>query len=373
MKAISSQTLSNSDIAPSKGADASPISSGGKASKPFQALLATAVHQQEGGKKGLSLDKLASLKGEKVLNSKEVKTPSLKNVLGQKGKGISQELEAGGDLTEGKDAKSTSGKEASLFPLLSLKAENGLLPSLDKEKESSALAETTSKGRLMNLGGKDLLVSVEDRRTQGTGKNSPTLSKDKKLASFEKEGKNFSPKLTTQETSPTGTGSSVENRLGSTQFSPASLKRDLADLSPDFWSEWEAKVDAQIVDKARIVLKDGERGEIQLRLYPEKLGSVRIRLDVEGSHVLARFVVDNAQVKEVFEANSASMQQSLEQSGLSVSLDFSTAGEGNGGKDGSPFADGKGNAFFSSKQESDIEVINVALSQEVQSIIDMMI
>lgn len=219
--------------------------------------------------------------------------------------------------------------------------------------------------------GRSIEVSIENlRKDSSLLKGSKTQQSLRAQNSFKKEEKSFSLKtdLISQNdlrlTSPTSANFSSVATEG--------VKKDTLSLSSQFWQEWESKIDAQIVDKAKIILKDGNSGEIQLKLYPERLGTVRVSLDIEGSQVLARFILDNSQVREVFEANSAFLQKSLEESGLSISLNFSSFSEGSSKESEQDLEDFDSDLALASLND-EVETLEVSLSEDAQALIDMII
>lgn len=59
-------------------------------------------------------------------------------------------------------------------------------------------------------------------------------------------------------------------------------------------------------------------GEVKMKLHPESLGEVRIKLNVESGLVRAEIVVDNPEVKSIIEADSSFLRDSLGQHGLTL-------------------------------------------------------
>ncbi|MEW5813896.1 MAG: flagellar hook-length control protein FliK [Spirochaetota bacterium] len=89
----------------------------------------------------------------------------------------------------------------------------------------------------------------------------------------------------------------------------------------------------QIVKQTGIILRDNDRGEIRLVLRPEKLGKVSIRLNLNDNNIAGRIIVENNNVKEVFEHNLDSLYRALrengfETSGLKVSIGNEQSGAG---------------------------------------------
>lgn len=87
----------------------------------------------------------------------------------------------------------------------------------------------------------------------------------------------------------------------------------------------------QLVDQARIVLKDQNAGEIRMTLYPESLGKVKVALDLSDNTLAGQIFVENQTVKEVFQSNLDGLMQAFREGGYSdLSLQVSV-GNGNGG------------------------------------------
>ncbi|MFP4329771.1 MAG: flagellar hook-length control protein FliK [Spirochaetaceae bacterium] len=72
----------------------------------------------------------------------------------------------------------------------------------------------------------------------------------------------------------------------------------------------------EIVRNARVMLREGGNGELRLNLSPKELGSVRIQLQLEDSHIAGRIIVENSTVREVFEQNLEQLQRAFQSQGL---------------------------------------------------------
>lgn len=100
----------------------------------------------------------------------------------------------------------------------------------------------------------------------------------------------------------------------------------------------------EIVQAARIVLKDGDSGTIRLRLRPESLGEVKIELNLSEKSISGKIVVASEEAKSAFERNMAELsdafrQGGFETAGLEVSVGSGSGGEagGEGGREPAPF------------------------------------
>ncbi|WNY66658.1 flagellar hook-length control protein FliK [Borreliella lusitaniae] len=92
--------------------------------------------------------------------------------------------------------------------------------------------------------------------------------------------------------------------------------------------EWNLKINKNIVDKAKVVLKSNNTGEIKLVLKPKELGSIRINLNLDSNNnLLGKIVVDNQNVKLLFDQNMHSLNKMLGESGFNANLNLFLAGE----------------------------------------------
>ncbi len=94
----------------------------------------------------------------------------------------------------------------------------------------------------------------------------------------------------------------------------------------------EPSVISQVVQNARI-LKSNPHAEIKMRLKPEQLGQVRIRLVIQNSAISADVSVENPDVREIITANLNQLRESLLQEGILVeNFNVSVDSEGRSGK-----------------------------------------
>ncbi len=129
----------------------------------------------------------------------------------------------------------------------------------------------------------------------------------------------------------------------------------------------------QIVDQARLI-RSGENTEMVIRLRPEHLGNLTLRISVTGNgSVNATFQSDNAQVRAIIESSMAQLKQDLENQGLKVNNVevYSGLGDGlmQGGQSQSEYQQQQSNAARHSKLdmdalEDDMDLISVETSTE---------
>jgi len=88
----------------------------------------------------------------------------------------------------------------------------------------------------------------------------------------------------------------------------------------------------EIVQSARIVLKDGDSGSIRMRLNPPELGHVKIELNLADNSISGRIVVESDEAKTAFEKGMADLQDAFRSGGFeSARLEVSVGSGGQGG------------------------------------------
>lgn len=73
----------------------------------------------------------------------------------------------------------------------------------------------------------------------------------------------------------------------------------------------------QVIEKAKVVLT-GDKSEMVMDLKPDSLGKLSLKVVTERGIVMAKFVAESQQVKEVLESNMQLLKDSLEKQGLSI-------------------------------------------------------
>lgn len=95
----------------------------------------------------------------------------------------------------------------------------------------------------------------------------------------------------------------------------------------------KSKIIQQVRSQMKIVLRKSNNEAI-LRLKPEMLGKINVKIEIESSsRVTAHFVVENNTVKEVLQKDTSILRQSLEDRGLEVDqieIDVADREESNG-------------------------------------------
>jgi flagellar hook-length control protein FliK len=73
-----------------------------------------------------------------------------------------------------------------------------------------------------------------------------------------------------------------------------------------------------IIDKAKISVRDSSNGTFTVKLFPKELGSVNVNLIMENGVITGKFLVDNEDVKNQLISNLSELKYQLEESGISV-------------------------------------------------------
>jgi len=110
----------------------------------------------------------------------------------------------------------------------------------------------------------------------------------------------------------------------------------------------------EIVQSARIVLRDGDSGTIRLRLRPESLGNVKIELNLTDNNISGRIVVESDEAKSAFERNMSELSDAFRRGGFeSASLQVSVgSGSGSGANANSGTGEGP---FYSERLRAAVD------------------
>lgn len=98
----------------------------------------------------------------------------------------------------------------------------------------------------------------------------------------------------------------------------------------------------EIVQSARIILKDGDSGSIRMRLNPPELGNVKIELHLADNSISGRIVVESDAARSAFEKGMASLQDAFRSGGFESAKLEVQVGSGNAQGQGAWNGGGRG-------------------------------
>lgn len=186
----------------------------------------------------------------------------------------------------------------------------------DKEGSKRSFDPTVSEAKK----GKKPLIQVTDLRTKVDPAAQKEASKDfkKNFVTSVKETENGAVQMTMDLNSQAQKNIlSLDSQSAASDGSnfQAMLKNQITQNAGDF------------VRAANIVLRDNDQGSINLILHPEKLGNVKINMEVHGKSIVGHITVASREAMEAFEQSVDALKNSFLQSGFEdASFDFSFAG-----------------------------------------------
>jgi hypothetical protein len=128
-----------------------------------------------------------------------------------------------------------------------------------------------------------------------------------------------------------GTGAAQNGRESAALERLTSADLKSAAQAESFLSrELHNNLNGDIVREASVMLRDGGKGLIRLKLYPEALGNVQVRLSLSGNSVQGVITVESPEALSAFEHERAALETAFRESGFEgASLDMQMSGGGN--------------------------------------------
>ena len=90
-------------------------------------------------------------------------------------------------------------------------------------------------------------------------------------------------------------------------------QQEMKGRSPEFRQSLQ-----DIIDKARITVRDNRNANFNVKLYPRELGNVNVNLSLENGVVTAKFFVDSDEAKNLLSQNMDTLKQQLLDAGIEV-------------------------------------------------------
>jgi flagellar hook-length control protein FliK len=195
---------------------------------------------------------------------------------------------------------------------IATKPERGGLNRNETAENTAAFTGTMVKGKLKNERGiqhqkhKPAEAAVSDKKSIESGE---AVQQRQKLAGDQAAlGK--------------GAGSGSENNRDNSQLFTGKTestarhvqeRTESAAKMPEFRQSLQ-----EIMDRARVTIRDNRNGSFTVKLFPKELGSVNVSLVMENGVVNGRFLVDNNDARTALLSNMENLLDDLQQSGVSV-------------------------------------------------------
>lgn len=185
----------------------------------------------------------------------------------------------------------------------------------------------------------------ENLQVQATNSDKADLNKNGNEDSSEKQEESTYKTKANTEAKQTVIGDKLNQETPKDMVAPQNDKLDfqlnIKQATTNLQKESLVKINQsdimnQVIKKAEIIVQ-GSHQEMIMKLEPESLGKLNLKLVVENGLITAKFVAESQQVKEVLESNFNKLKDALQEKGITVQ-GFSVSV----GQEGTNFNSGQG-------------------------------
>lgn len=185
-------------------------------------------------------------------------------------------------------------------------------------QETPAVAQETTAAVENNPGVE--IKGIDEKSKSALSSDTGSENMNKEASPIEKETRVSAVEV---KASTSSEADNVENS-GSNTVNPLNLNQLQKNDISSVLDKTETKVTVQakeiinqVVEKAKII-NTPEKSEIMMELKPDSLGKLSLKVVTEQGIVLAKFVAESEQVKQILETNMQLLKDSLEKQGMNV-------------------------------------------------------
>lgn len=191
-------------------------------------------------------------------------------------------------------------------------AEEGREAAADSGKTKTAAKESEAANRLERI----ITVSVL-REGEGKKESAPAGAAENRMRVKTTAGEEKSTEFRSDKTAfdPSSLPVSLQGGKETALAENAALRHI---TKADLIRELKDQGSAEILREAKILVKDGQSGEIKLVLRPQELGTVKINLILENKHIVGRIFVENNIVKEALQTAFGDLKEVFAQQGMEL-------------------------------------------------------
>lgn len=174
------------------------------------------------------------------------------------------------------------------------------------EKESASADSRLERAVTVTVARNEKVVVENGDASPGSKKlQSKTATVEEKTVSADKKTTVEVP-ITPTSSAPVSEASAFEKALAQ-GVSKADLVRELKDQGS-----------SEILREAKILVREGQAGEIKLILRPQELGTVKINLILENKHIVGKIFVENNIVKEALQSAFGDLKEVFAEQGMEL-------------------------------------------------------